>query len=223
MTAGSTPSSTARCITASTTRADRPTPRACTARRAPAPDGTCTASPTATSTASSRPMGSVPESNIRDTLTANGWRIDFLGPTTYLGNSAGFGSGEEDFPQVMAEQLPPEALEQMREVTGPVQRHRGPARRRPGLSAVHRRARAPGGLSGRPHSAPAAPGETKFTPQRAATCRGNDRLIVRKHATANTGDMSEPDWVVGSVCSSASTVIRQLASVSRARMASTNR
>ena len=33
------------------------------------------------------PMGSVPESNIRDTLTANGWRIDFLGPTTYLGNS----------------------------------------------------------------------------------------------------------------------------------------
>ena len=62
------------------------------------------------------PMGSVPESNIRDTLTANGWRIDFLGPTTYLGNSAGFGTGEEDFSQVMAEQLPPEALEQMRDV-----------------------------------------------------------------------------------------------------------
>ncbi len=61
-------------------------------------------------------MGSVPESNIRDTLTANGWRIDFLGPTTYLGNSAGFGTGEEDFPQVMAEQLPPEALEQMQDV-----------------------------------------------------------------------------------------------------------
>jgi SAM-dependent methyltransferase len=63
------------------------------------------------------PLGSVPESNIRDTLTANGWRIDFLGPTTYLGNSAGFRSGEGDFPQVMAEQLPPEMLEQMREVT----------------------------------------------------------------------------------------------------------
>ena len=25
----------------------------------------------------------MPESNLRDTLTANGWRIDFLGPTTY--------------------------------------------------------------------------------------------------------------------------------------------
>ena len=38
------------------------------------------------------PMGSVPESNIRDTLTANGWRIDFLGPTTYLATTAGFGN-----------------------------------------------------------------------------------------------------------------------------------
>ena len=34
-----------------------------------------------------------------------------------MGNSAGFRSGEGDFPQVMAEQLPPEMLEQMREVT----------------------------------------------------------------------------------------------------------
>ena len=66
------------------------------------------------------PMGSVPESNIRDTLTANGWRIDFLGPTTCLGDSAGFRSGEGDFLQVMAEQLPPETLEQMREVTARV-------------------------------------------------------------------------------------------------------
>jgi cyclopropane fatty-acyl-phospholipid synthase-like methyltransferase len=62
------------------------------------------------------PMGSVPESNIRDTLTANGWRIEFLGPTTYLGTSAGFRSGEDGFPQVMAEQLPPEAMEQMQDV-----------------------------------------------------------------------------------------------------------
>jgi SAM-dependent methyltransferase len=61
------------------------------------------------------PMGSVPESNLRDTLTANGWRIDFLGPTTYLATTAGFGLGE-DVPQQMAEQLPPEALEQMRDV-----------------------------------------------------------------------------------------------------------
>jgi SAM-dependent methyltransferase len=62
------------------------------------------------------PMGAVPESNIRDTLTANGWRIDFLGPTTYLGNAAGFGGGAEDIPKMMAEQLPPEAVDQMREV-----------------------------------------------------------------------------------------------------------
>jgi SAM-dependent methyltransferase len=70
------------------------------------------------------PMGHVPEANIRDTLTANGWRIDFLGPTTYLGNAIGFGT-DEAFPKAMAELgappacggMPPEALEQMREVT----------------------------------------------------------------------------------------------------------
>jgi SAM-dependent methyltransferase len=63
------------------------------------------------------PMGHVPEANIRDTLTANGWRIDFLGPTTYLGNAIGFRAGDDAFPKAMAEQMPPEALEQMREVT----------------------------------------------------------------------------------------------------------
>jgi SAM-dependent methyltransferase len=63
------------------------------------------------------PMGAVPETNIRDTLTANGWRIDYLGPTTYLGNAAGFGGGPGDIPQMMAEQLPPESLEQMRDVS----------------------------------------------------------------------------------------------------------
>jgi SAM-dependent methyltransferase len=65
------------------------------------------------------PRDAVPESNIRDTLTANGWRIDFLGPTTYLGNAAGFrGFGADDeIPKAIAEQMPPQALEQMREVT----------------------------------------------------------------------------------------------------------
>lgn len=61
------------------------------------------------------PMGLVPESNVRDILTANGWRIDFLGPTTYLGNAASF-SGDDDFREVMAQQMPPEAVQQMREV-----------------------------------------------------------------------------------------------------------
>ena len=65
------------------------------------------------------PMGSISEANLRDTLTANGWRIDFLGPTTYLGNAAGFrGFGADDeIPKAIAEQMPPEALEQMRAVT----------------------------------------------------------------------------------------------------------
>ncbi|HET6735849.1 class I SAM-dependent methyltransferase [Mycobacterium sp.] len=63
------------------------------------------------------PMGHVPESGLRDNLTANGWRIDFLGPTTYLGNAVGFRGAEEGFPKAMADQMPPEALEQMREVT----------------------------------------------------------------------------------------------------------
>ena len=62
------------------------------------------------------PMGAVPEADIRDTLTANGWRIDFLGPTTYLGNAVGFGGGEDAFTKTMEEQMPPEVLEQMRAV-----------------------------------------------------------------------------------------------------------
>ena len=61
------------------------------------------------------PMGAVPEHNIRDTLTANGWRIDFLGPTTYLGNTVGF-SADDDYAKVIADQVPPEAVEHMREV-----------------------------------------------------------------------------------------------------------
>jgi SAM-dependent methyltransferase len=60
------------------------------------------------------PMGAVPEDNIRDTLTANGWRIDFLGPTTYLGNAIGFGTDDEGLPQHLTEMMPPEALQQMR-------------------------------------------------------------------------------------------------------------
>jgi SAM-dependent methyltransferase len=63
------------------------------------------------------PMGHVPESNLRDTLTANGWRIDFLGPTTYLGNAVGFRSADDAFPKAMAEQMPPEMVEHMKEVT----------------------------------------------------------------------------------------------------------
>lgn len=62
------------------------------------------------------PIGSITESNIRDTLTANGWRIDYLGPTTYLASASGFGSAGDAFPQEIADQMPPEALAQMQKV-----------------------------------------------------------------------------------------------------------
>jgi SAM-dependent methyltransferase len=62
------------------------------------------------------PIASVSEAGIRDTLTANGWRIDFLGPTTYLASAAGFGNVGDEFPQEMVDQMPPETFEQMRNV-----------------------------------------------------------------------------------------------------------
>ena len=61
------------------------------------------------------PTAAVSEANIRDTLTANGWRIDFLGPTTYLGNAVSFGTDADALPQQLTDQLPPEAVEQMRQ------------------------------------------------------------------------------------------------------------
>jgi SAM-dependent methyltransferase len=63
------------------------------------------------------PMGAVPESNIRNTLAANGWRINFLGPTTYLGNGGALGGGVDEIPAPIREQMAPQQLEQMRAVT----------------------------------------------------------------------------------------------------------
>jgi len=57
------------------------------------------------------PAGAVSVDNLRDTLTGNGWRIDFLGPTTYLGNISGFSGDVDSF----AARLPPERVEQMRQ------------------------------------------------------------------------------------------------------------
>jgi len=39
-----------------------------------------------------------------------------------LGNTTGFRTGDDAFPKAMVEQLPPEALEQMREVTARFER-----------------------------------------------------------------------------------------------------
>lgn len=60
------------------------------------------------------PVGSVPEENIRDTLTANGWRIDFLGPTTFLANTSSMAGDPNNLPEQMRQQMSPEQVELMK-------------------------------------------------------------------------------------------------------------
>lgn len=62
------------------------------------------------------PMAAVPESNIRDTLTGAGWRIDFLGPTTYLANSAGFLGDADNLPEEVRQQMGEDRVAQIREL-----------------------------------------------------------------------------------------------------------
>ena len=62
------------------------------------------------------PMRSVSEDNIRDTLTSSGWRIDFLGPTTYLANTAALGGDDTSIPEQMRQMMSAEQLEQMADV-----------------------------------------------------------------------------------------------------------
>jgi len=72
------------------------------------------------------PMGAAPEvvdallhgprtigQNIRDTLSANGWRINFFGPTTYMANVKAFTAHLNDLPQQLREKISPQTLEQM--------------------------------------------------------------------------------------------------------------
>jgi SAM-dependent methyltransferase len=64
------------------------------------------------------PMAAVTPDTIRDTLTRHGWHIDFLGPTTYLGNAAAFtGPDWDEMPAAMREQLPQEHLDQLRNMS----------------------------------------------------------------------------------------------------------
>ncbi|HEX9176428.1 MAG TPA: class I SAM-dependent methyltransferase, partial [Mycobacterium sp.] len=51
---------------------------------------------------------------IRDTLTANGWRIDFLGPTTYLANTSSMAGDPNNLPAQMRQQMSPEQVELMK-------------------------------------------------------------------------------------------------------------
>jgi SAM-dependent methyltransferase len=62
------------------------------------------------------PRAAVTEQNVRDTLTANGWRIEFLGPTTYLANTTSFGGDPNNLPEQLRQQIPAEQLERMREI-----------------------------------------------------------------------------------------------------------
>jgi SAM-dependent methyltransferase len=60
------------------------------------------------------PMEAVPETEIRDILRNAGWRIDFLGPTTFLGNTSGFTGSFGELPEAILRQMPPRQAEQMR-------------------------------------------------------------------------------------------------------------
>jgi hypothetical protein len=60
------------------------------------------------------PMEAVPEADIHDTLGNAGWRIDFLGPTTFLGNTAGFTGSFGKLPDAVLGQMAPAQAEQMR-------------------------------------------------------------------------------------------------------------
>jgi SAM-dependent methyltransferase len=63
------------------------------------------------------PMREVSEENIRDTLTGNGWRIEFLGPTTYVGNANAANRDPGSIPEQLRSQMPPEQLEAMADMT----------------------------------------------------------------------------------------------------------
>lgn len=58
--------------------------------------------------------GAVAEGTIRDALGRAGWRIDFLGPTTYLGNAAGFRRSTEDLPEELLAAIPADRVDAMR-------------------------------------------------------------------------------------------------------------
>lgn len=62
------------------------------------------------------PMMGIPESDIRDTLTGAGWSIDFLGPTTYLANTAGFLGDADDLPEEVRQQMGEDRIAQAREI-----------------------------------------------------------------------------------------------------------
>lgn len=59
------------------------------------------------------PMEAVGEAEIRETFASTGWRIDFLGPTTFLGNTAGFSGSFGKLPEVVLGRMPAAQARQM--------------------------------------------------------------------------------------------------------------
>ncbi|MEV6096884.1 class I SAM-dependent methyltransferase [Nocardia sp. NPDC051981] len=59
------------------------------------------------------PMEAVQASEIRDTLPSGGWRIDFLGRTTFLGNASGFSGSFGKLPDSVLAQMPSELAQRM--------------------------------------------------------------------------------------------------------------
>ena len=55
----------------------------------------------------------MPQADIRDTLANAGWRIDFLGSTTFLGNTSGFTGSFGKLPEALLRQMPSGQAEQM--------------------------------------------------------------------------------------------------------------
>jgi SAM-dependent methyltransferase len=60
-----------------------------------------------------RGIGAI-EQNVRDTLATTGWRINFVGPTTYLGNASAFTRDLNEVPDQLRQQLSPQTVDQIR-------------------------------------------------------------------------------------------------------------
>ena len=145
-------------------------------------------------------------------MTANGWRIDFLGPTTYLANTAGFGNPVKTFTNSDGRAAAARGARADEEVKRPLRAASptcstatGCTCRSPSCthtaSTERRHRRAPGRVSGssRPGHRRALPGNNAYLPcshgsSAAADMSGQWPSNRLETSPAYTGHMSEPDW-----------------------------
>lgn len=66
------------------------------------------------------PLAAVPESNLRQTLSGAGWRIDYLGASSYKTTTGGFNTHWEILPPCVREAYPVESIDQIRRLTAHV-------------------------------------------------------------------------------------------------------